>query len=87
MSGILQHDFHEVSYKIRIQEMFLQYTSLQNSSYSIGSKTSHSTLLYVCTNLDYTMLDTSNSIFVSFTELYRVCVCVCVCVCVYVCVV
>ena len=54
----------------------------KTSGYRIGSKKPHSTLLYVCTNLDYTILDTSNSIFVSFTEIYPVCVCVCVCVCV-----
>ena len=55
---------------------------LKTSGYRIGSKKPHSTLLYVCTNLDYTILDTSNSIFVSFTEIYPVFVCVCVCVCV-----
>ena len=35
---------------------FCSIQAFKTSGYNIGSKTSHSTLLYVCTNLDYAML-------------------------------
>ena len=65
MSGILQFDIDEVTYKTYIQEGFLCSQTdpveswIKNLTYSSSSKKSHSVLLEVSSNLDYLVFITS----------------------------